>query len=165
MAQTSWTPSLCSSLSTSTPDYWSASVTVMPCDSCGIFHSPTSNRSSHLMEGSTRSALSPFRRSPRTPKPISKFDPSCAVKSEEGWQLSSVMQLQGCKSRCTCELHGLSEYDVLVAHKRAWILDYFRTLLMEEKIPSICSLLFVVEMCTNLFGKPFSLSAPHDSMI
>lgn len=77
----------------------------------------------------------PARRSPRTPKPKWKFDPCRAVKTEEGWQLNPVMQLQGCQSRCASQAHGLSEYDVLVVHsafvsktpadKRAWVLEYF----------------------------------------
>ena len=76
-----------------------------------------------------------LRKSPRTPKPKPKFDPCHAVTNEEGWQLTSVLQLQGCQFRCAIEVHGLSEYDILVGHsafvsktpadKRAWILEYF----------------------------------------
>ena len=80
---------------------------------------------------------SPLRRSPRVPKQKAKFDPSSSVTSEEGWQLSSVMELQGCQPHCVTQVHGLSEYDVLIAHstittkspsdKCAWMLEYFST--------------------------------------
>ena len=195
MAESDWTPSLCSSLTSSdnrvhTPDCWEVcdwsddsdarEQQVFPdestWDACewssaqsdesssGDYRRgmsvtkllPTRRKSSTasaslrvdlsaspLSSGSylTASArrdvpsLSPVRRSPRRPKPKSKFDPCRAVKNEEGWQLTSVMQLQGCQSRCASQVHGISEYDVLVAHsafvsktaadKRAWLLEYF----------------------------------------
>ena len=78
------------------------------------------------------------RRSPRVPKaPRVKFDPSSVVKDEIGWQLSKVMDLNGCQPRCAVAVHGLSEYDILLAHsmftskevteQRIWLIDYFTT--------------------------------------
>ena len=86
---------------------------------------------------SPSTSLSPVRRSPRPTVPRRKFDPSRAVTTEDGWQLSSVIDLQGCQPRCCMEIHGLSEYDILIAHssfnsksptdQRAWVLQYFDT--------------------------------------
>lgn len=83
------------------------------------------------------SSLTPVRRSPRARAPRPKFDPSRTVTSDDGWQLSSVMDLQGCQPRCVTQVHGLGEYDVLIAHsaftsksvadRRAWLFDYFAT--------------------------------------
>lgn len=75
--------------------------------------------------------------SPKPPKKL-KFDPSSAVVHEtDGWQLSKVMELSGCKAECAKEVHGLSEYDILMAHssfqskslqqQREWIHEYFAT--------------------------------------
>ena len=191
MAQLCWTPSLCSSLTssdnrTSTPDSWKvcewsddgservadewdacewSSIQSDPndCEGGDVFpSSPVSPRVSNRTSSSETACdslvcspvasstnvsalstpagrslvtLSPVRKSPRTPKPKSKFDPCRAVTNEEGWQLNSVMQLQGCQPRCAAQVHGLSEYDVLVMHsafasktatdKRVWLLDYF----------------------------------------
>lgn len=89
------------------------------------------------LSSSELSSLSPVRRSPRAVVPRRKFDPTRAVTNEDGWQLSSVMELQGCQPRCCSQVHGVSEYDVLIAHssfaskspadRRAWMLDYFDT--------------------------------------
>ena len=98
------------------------------------------------------------RRSPRVPKPKKKpaafeydtarkpqkiSENSGAVASrkltfdEDGWSLRAVMEMPnaGCSERCTVEVHGLSEYDILLAHntfwsktysqQRQWLLDYF----------------------------------------
>lgn len=66
-----------------------------------------------------------------------KYDPSCAVRDEIGWQLSRVMQLNGCQPQCAKTLHGLHEYDALLAHsmftsksvaeQRCWLMEYFVT--------------------------------------
>ena len=80
---------------------------------------------------------SPLRRSPRVPKVKPKFDPSSIVKDELGWQLSKVMELNGCNPQCAKNVHDLHEHDILIAHamftskpqgeQRSWILEYFAT--------------------------------------
>ena len=83
-------------------------------------------------------SLLPVRKSPRAAAVLRpRFDPSRVVTNEDGWQLSSVIDSQGCQPRCCKEVHGLSEYDVLIAHssfsskspadRRAWLLEYFDT--------------------------------------
>jgi hypothetical protein len=78
------------------------------------------------------------RRSPSVPKaPRTKFDPRNVVKDEIGWQLSQVLDLNGCQPRCAVFVHGLCEYDMLLAHsmfaskevaeQRMWLADYFAT--------------------------------------
>lgn len=78
-----------------------------------------------------------YQQVPSHPKKL-KFDPSSAVVHEtDGWQLSKVMELSGCKAECAKEVHGLSEYDILMAHssfqskslqqQREWIHEYFAT--------------------------------------
>ena len=73
----------------------------------------------------------------KPPKKL-KFDASSAVVHEiDGWQLSKVMDLTGCKAECARNVHSLSEYDVLMAHssfqsksmqqQREWIHEYFTT--------------------------------------
>ena len=89
------------------------------------------------LKSSSASFLSPVRKSPRAVLPRPKFDPSRTVTTEDGWQLSSVIDFQGCKQRCCVEVHGLSEYDVLTVHssfsskspadRRSWLLEYFET--------------------------------------
>ena len=76
--------------------------------------------------------------SPKEPsytKSQSKFYLCQVVTNEAGLQLNSVMQLQGCQPCCAAQVHGFSEYDVLVMHsafasrttgeKHVWLLDYF----------------------------------------
>lgn len=86
---------------------------------------------------SCSAAPSPIRMSPRVPKPKVKFDPSNAVHTEEGWQLTQVMNLTGCNAKCATAIHDLTDYDVLQAHATfsgktvtqqwCWLLDYFET--------------------------------------
>ena len=48
-----------------------------------------------------------------------------------------MMDLEGCQPQCCSQTHGLTEYDVLIAHssfasktpadRRAWVLEYFDT--------------------------------------
>lgn len=82
------------------------------------------------------------RRSPRAPKPKRRridfaYSTQCEAHfDKERWQLSAVMEMNGCATRCTTRVHGLTEYDVLVAHstfwsksynhQQQWILDYFQ---------------------------------------
>lgn len=81
---------------------------------------------------------SALRWSPRTLKPSNKATLAISQKIDfgnEGWQLSAVMKLNGCSENCTSEVHGLTEFDVLLAHstfycksyaeQRQWLLDYF----------------------------------------
>ena len=79
-----------------------------------------------------------------------KFDPSNVVKDAGSiWQLSKVMELNGCNPCCASKVHGLTEYDILLAHsmfsskkqheqysmfsskkqheQRTWLLEYFAT--------------------------------------
>ena len=71
------------------------------------------------------------------PQAKPKFDPSSIVKDELGWQLSKVMELNGCNPQCAIRVHDLNEHNVLIAHamltsksqgqQRLWILEYFAT--------------------------------------
>ena len=80
---------------------------------------------------------SPLRRSPRVSQAKITFDPSSIVKDELGWQLSKVMELNGCNPQCAISVHDLNEHDILIAHamftskpqgqQRLWILEYFAT--------------------------------------
>ena len=69
--------------------------------------------------------------------PVNIAGPSNTLTSEceEKWQLSKVVELSGCRTKCARFLHSLSEYDVLILHsafcsktysqQRQWLLDYF----------------------------------------
>lgn len=96
------------------------------------------------------------RRSPRNRKRKKLFDPSpaplrpalpsplaCATHtcsspiSEVDWNLFSAMETYGCQENCIGAVHGLTEYDILLAHssfaskttveQRRWIFDYLAT--------------------------------------
>ena len=81
------------------------------------------------------------RHSPRVPKAnrryVSDTEPSPSHHLSEKWNLFTVMNLNGCKECCAPTLHGLSEYDILIAHsnfvsmtnadQRVWIYDYFNS--------------------------------------
>lgn len=117
-------------------------------------------------------SLSPVRRSPRSQAPKIKFDPSRVVTTGDGWQLSFVMDLQGCQPKCVSKVHDLGEYDVLIAHsaftskpaadRRIWLFEYFTTNCPHneygEKDPKICSIFYVGVMCVKLFVKLCFLS-------
>ena len=88
-------------------------------------------------------ASPPVRTSPRVPKPKTKFDPSSAVRDDEGWQLMRVMELSGCEGSCATAVNDLCEYDVLQAHssfwgklitqQRSWLLDYFEIIVRIQR--------------------------------
>lgn len=84
------------------------------------------------------------------PSPVLPASPSPLVQSQsvlsnqppatllsDGWNLFNAMQLHGCEKNCVSTVHGLSEYDVLIAHasfssktaieQRRWIFDYLAT--------------------------------------
>ena len=96
------------------------------------------------------------RRSPRHRKRKRLFDPSPTLMpgpsplarlvvatspptslNTETWNLFDAMNADGCNQNCTRTVHGLSEYDVLMAHssfasktvveQRKWIFDYLAT--------------------------------------
>ena len=88
-------------------------------------------------------AESSLRRSPRAPKVSKKF---AALRdnfhrtpnnqfSADKWDLFHVMELNGCCEHCTTKVHGMTEYDILMAHsaftsmnnaeQRRWMYDYF----------------------------------------
>ena len=123
----------------------SASPWESPWTSCSDLTSPPSSplcpsKSSAVnVTPSKNSESQQPRHSPRVPKaPKPKFDPSNVVKDSIGWQLSKVLELNGCQPRCAVYIHGLTEYDdVLLAHsifssksvsgQREWLLEYFST--------------------------------------
>ena len=113
------------------------------------------------------------RRSPRVPKaPRIKFDPSNVVKDEIGWQLSKVLDLNGCQPRCAVAVHGLCEYDILLAHsmfaskevteQRMWLADYFAThcpnVNGEKDYKHMRYLLCGKVVCQNLWQAALSVS-------
>ena len=135
-----WIPSACSesftSASTNTPDDWEvcdwseeeggSSDDWADCDwsprcsseaDLGLV-TPTDSdcRFEYDASPSCNQSTTSLHKSPRIPKHKPKFDPSGAVTNEERWHLSCVMELQGCQVRCVTQVHGLSEYDVLIAH-------------------------------------------------
>ena len=77
----------------------------------------------------------PVRKSPRKPCRKNVYDPSALVKDLTGWQLTKVLELNGCAPRCAQEIHGLTPYDILQSHsifwsqrseqQKKWLLDYF----------------------------------------
>ena len=81
------------------------------------------------------------RRCPRVPKLSKRYSLQQTlgenVDGIKHWQLSMVMQIDGCSDNCMRKLHGLTEFDVLCAHSRfdamsnqeqnKWILEYLIT--------------------------------------
>lgn len=112
------------------------------------------------------------RRSPRVPTLKVKFDPSNVVKDEIGWQLSKVMDLNGCQPRCATAVHGMCEYDILLAHsmfvskevseQRMWLADYFAThcpnINGEKDYKNMQYLLCGKVVCQNLWLAALSVS-------
>ena len=112
------------------------------------------------------------RRSPRIKKPRAKFDPTNIVKEEIGWQLSKVMELNGCQPCCAVSVHGLNEYDVLLCHsmftskdlseQRNWLMEYFTTHCPvnngDKDFKCMKFVLCGKEVCHNLWKATLSVS-------
>lgn len=113
-----------------------------------------------------------LRRSPRVPKVKAKFDPSSVVKDDVGWQLSKVAELNGCSPHCAIKVHGLGEYDLLLAHsmftskgvneQRAWLIEYFVTHCPikngEKDYKNMHFMLCGKVVCQNLWQATLSIS-------
>ena len=59
------------------------------------------------------------------------------VLSEQKWQLTSILKMNGCSQNCATKVHMINEYDILIAHSQfssksiqeqsLWIIQYFDT--------------------------------------
>lgn len=126
-----------------------------------IFETPAKEQSSNKLW-----------RSPRVPKARLKFDPSNIVKDDVGWQLSKVVELNGCLPHCAIKVHGLGEYDLLLAHsmftskgvneQRTWLIEYFATHCPlkngEKDYKNIQFMLCGKVVCQNLWQATLSIS-------
>ena len=60
---------------------------------------------------------------------------SKSISDSLSWSMIDVLELKGCEDKCVTEKHGLSEFDILLAHsmfsskdvtqQRQWLFDYF----------------------------------------
>ena len=107
------------------------------------------------------------RRSRRVPKLKVKFDPSNVVKDEIGWQLSKVMDLNGCQPRCS---RYVRVWLIQSLCRKKWVNSACGLLIisphtaMERKITGACSIC-VAKLCTRVCGKLHLVWALPDSMM
>ena len=135
LASYTWSEESWSSCNWSTPDpasspqFWEANN--------NILFTPVNTLENYNNDLCTLTPQDSPRRSPRVPEVKVKFDPSSIVKNETSWQLSKVLDLNGRQPRCAIVVHGLCEYDILLAHSMfaskliteqlMWLADYFAT--------------------------------------